>query len=94
MQWSLDRFGLEREDLRQDLKGLDINLRECRIGDFACGWGNTSLGLMLELRCRECIGIDQFIKYPLLDVPSFQDVQVYFEEIKNMVFKKPKFFAG
>ena len=88
MQWFFERFELEREDLRQDLIGLDLNLSKCRIGDFACGWGYTTLGLMLELQCRDCIGVDRFKKNLILDVPSIQDVQEQFSEIKNMVLKK------
>jgi len=89
MQWSIERFELEREDLQQDLKGLDLSLAECRIGDFACGWGNTSLGLMLELKCHECIGVDRFEKNTLLDVPSLEDVQEQFKEIRDMAFTSP-----
>jgi hypothetical protein len=89
MQWSIERFKLEREDLQQDLKGLDLRLDECRIGDFACGWGNTSLGLMLELKCHECIGVDRFEKNTLLDVPSLEDVQNQFIEIRDMALTSP-----
>ena len=88
MQWSFERFEFEREDLRQDLIGLDLDLSKCRIGDFACGWGYITLGLMLELQCRECIGVDRFEKNPILDVPSIHDVQEQYNEIKNMVLQK------
>lgn len=89
MKWSLEEFKLEREDLRQDLQGLDLGLRGCRIGDFACGWGKTSLGLVLEMPCHECICVDRFEKNLDLDVPSIQDVQEQFEEIKSLVLSSP-----
>lgn len=85
MKWSFEEFKPEREDIRQDLQGLELSLSGGRIGDFACGWGKTSLGLMLELPCRECIGVDRFEKNLVLDVPSIQDVQEQFEEIKSIV---------
>ena len=88
MQWSFERFEFEREDLRQDLIGLDLDLRKCRIGDFACGWGYTTLGLMLELRHCDCIGVDRFEKNLILDVPSIQDMHEQFNEVKNMVLQK------
>jgi len=87
MQWSFERLEFERDDLRQDLKGLDLDLSKCRIGDFACGWGYTTLSLTLELQCSECIGIDRFEKNLILDVPSIQDVQEQFSEVKNLVFQ-------
>jgi len=94
MQWSLENFELEREDLHQDLMGIDLNLTKCRVGDFACGWGNTSLSLMLELQCRECIGVDQFEKNINLDVPSIQDVEEQFEKIKNIAIKNTNSFEN
>ena len=83
MQNLLRSFELEREDIRQDLKGLDLNLHECRIGDFACGWGYTSLGLMLETQCKECIGVDLFEEDAVLGVPSLQAIQKLFKNLKN-----------
>jgi hypothetical protein len=89
MQWPIERFILEREDLQQDIKGVDLRLDECRIGDFACGWGYTSLGLMLELKCHECIGVDRFEKNPDLDVPSLEDVNNQLKEIRDMALTNP-----
>jgi len=88
MQLSFERFELEREDLRQDLVGLDLDSSYRRIGDFACGWGYTTLGLILESQCYECIGVDRFEKDPILDVPSINDVQKQFNDVKNLVLQR------
>ena len=88
MQWFFERFKLEIEDLQQDLRGLELGISKRRIGDFACGWGYTTLGLMLEFQSSECIGVDQFEKNLVLDVPSIQDVNVQFDQVKNIVLDK------
>lgn len=85
MQFSFERLKLEREDIQEDLMGLELDASHLRIGDFGCGWGYTTLSLMLELLTSECIGVDQFIKNPLLDVPSIEDVNLQFDELKNQV---------
>lgn len=85
MQFSFERFKLEREDIQEDLKGLGLDVSEFRIGDFGCGWGYTTLSLMLELHTSECIGVDQFVKHPILDVPSIDDVNLQFDKLKEEI---------
>ena len=89
MQWSFDRLNLEGEDIREDLQSLDLDLfSKLTVGDFACGWGYTTLSLMLELHDAECIGVDQFKKNLVLDVPSLDEVQRQFDEVKNNVLSQ------
>ena len=89
MQWLFERLKLERDDIREDLKGLDLDLStKSRIGDFACGWGYTTLSLMLEFQDAECIGVDQFKKNPDLDTPSLDEVQQQYEEVKKYVLSQ------
>ena len=90
MQWSFEKFEFEREDLRQDLTGLDLDLSKCRIGDFACGWGYVTLGLMLELQCHECIGVDRCKKDLILDVPSIPGcARTVYGNLRPWFFKRP-----
>jgi hypothetical protein len=85
MQFSFERLELEREDVQADLMGLGLGLSPFKIAEVGCGWGYTTLSLMLELQTSECIGVDQFVKNYLLDVPSIEDVNLQFDEIKNEV---------
>ena len=94
MKWFLEQFKLEREDLQQDLQSLDLNLHECRIGDFACGWGYTSLGLMCETQCKECVGVDLFEEDPVLEVPSLQAIQKLFENLKSTKLGEQNLLQG
>ena len=44
---------LEIEDLQEEMKGLPSLKPGCRIGDFGCGEGYTTLSLMLILQARK-----------------------------------------
>ncbi len=88
MQEFFERLKLEREDLQEDLKGLELNLAECKLGDFGCGWGYTTLSLMLESRASKCIGVDKFIEDTLFDVPSIDDVQDLFNKVKDKILSE------
>jgi hypothetical protein len=83
MQKFFDKLKLEREDVREDLEGIDPKGSEWRRGDFGCGWGLPTLCLILELHPSECIGIDPFVKEEILDVPSIDEVQCQFAELRN-----------
>lgn len=56
----LERVSLEIEDLQEELKGLPMLKPGCRVGDFGCGEGFSTLGLMLLLQAKEAIGVDKF----------------------------------
>jgi SAM-dependent methyltransferase len=82
MQEIIDRLKLEREDIKQDLAGFDLlKVPISRIGDFGCGWGYTSLSLMLELNPVECIGVDQFSG--ILDTPTLPSVQSLISQLND-----------
>jgi SAM-dependent methyltransferase len=80
-----EQLKLEIEDIQTDLLGINLVEREIRIGDFGCGWGITTLGLMTETNTSDCIGVDQFLKNQILNVPSIQDVQQLFNSVKDFV---------
>lgn len=84
----IERLKLELEDLREFLRGLPLNLSDCKVGDFGCGGGYTTLSLMLALNVAECIGIDTFLGNGFS--PSFQNVQQTFDEIKTAVLAIPE----
>lgn len=81
-----ERLKLELEDLREELVGLASGRIDYRVGDFGCGWGYTTLGLMLELHVAESIGIDKFMGNFLS--PSFQDVQHLFDTVREITIKE------
>jgi len=91
MQRFLERLKLEREDVRQDLIGLNLgNFPIGRIGDFGCGWGFATLSLILELNAAESIGIDQFVQDDFLDVPSFEGARSQFDQLRVSVTTLPQ----
>ncbi|RIK31686.1 MAG: hypothetical protein DCC56_05750 [Anaerolineae bacterium] len=85
MRFSIEKLKLEREDVQEDLRGLKLAPLALRVGDFGCGWGYTTLSLMLELQTFECFGVDRFTKNLVLDVPSIEDVNLQFNELREEV---------
>jgi hypothetical protein len=84
----IERLKLELEDLQEFLRGLPLNLSDCKVGDFGCEWGYTTLSLMLALNAAECIGIDTFLGNGFS--PSFQSVQQTFDQIKTTLLATPE----
>lgn len=60
LQQFFERISSEREELREDLLGLTLDIPKCKVGDFGCGWGYITWCLMLEIPNSDCIGIDKF----------------------------------
>ena len=93
----LDRVKFETEELREDLIGLPLNMANWKVGDFGCGWGYVTWGLMQEIPNSECIGIDKFDpEYPpdieSYGVFSYDKVQKNFKEINAL--RSPDFRKG
>jgi len=84
----IERLKLELEDVQEFLNGLPLDLSDCKIGDFGCGQGYTTLSLMLRLNTAECIGIDTFLSNGFS--PSFQSVKQTFDKIKSTVLATPE----
>jgi SAM-dependent methyltransferase len=82
-----ERLKLELEDLHEDLAGLPLNTSDCRAGDFGCGSGYTTLGLIFALHVGECIGVDKFMGNWLS--PSLQDVQRQFDAVRETLLTTP-----
>ena len=82
MQEIIDKLKLEKEDIEQELVGLDfLKTSINQIGDFGCGWGYGTLSLMLQLNPSKCIGVDQFTG--ILDTPTLPNVQKLVNQLKN-----------
>jgi len=64
----IQRLALEIEDIRQDIAGLSRIPRNCKIADFGCGDGYTTLAIMLELDASECIGVDHYAQHQLDEI--------------------------
>jgi hypothetical protein len=71
--FSFERLALELEDIQQDLEGLPSIKPDCRIGDFACGSGYSTLGLMLEYHAIDCFGIDMSKSWQLPSMMQLRD---------------------
>ena len=79
----LDRLKLELEDLQEFLRGLPLNTPDCKVGDFGCEWGYTTLSLMLALNAAECVGIDKFTGKEFS--PSLERAQQELDNVKAKV---------
>ena len=84
MQDFIDQLRLEREDLHDDINGMEFLEENLRVGDFGCEYGYTTLSLALELNAYECIGIDKFEhdnNSPY--VPTLEEVNRIFDNLKG-----------
>jgi len=79
----IERLKLELEDLQEFLRGLVLNIPDCRVGDFGCERGFTSLSLMLELNAAECTGVDTFTGIDLS--PTLEQAQQELDNVKARV---------
>ncbi len=59
-QQFLDNVESARKELREDLANLPIGNAKYKVGDFGCGWGYNTWGLMFEIPNSESVGIDKF----------------------------------
>lgn len=77
---SIKRLNLELEDIQEELMGLPLIRADCRIADFGCERGYTTLALMLALHAIDCIGVDKNRTWQL---PTLDEAQQYFKNIKE-----------
>jgi len=71
----IERLKLELEDIEQELEGLPFTKPDCKICDFGCGEGYTTLGLMLHLDAVACTGVD---KYKTWQLPTLEEAKLQF----------------
>lgn len=83
-QQFLDNVESARKELREDLANLPIGNRKYLVGDFGCGRGYNTWGLMFEIPNSECVGVDKFDPN---EPPSIEDVlrgePFSFESVSN-----------
>jgi hypothetical protein len=84
----IEHLKLELEDLQEFLRGLPLNISDCKVGDFGCEWGHTTLSLMLELKAAECIGIDTFTGEDFS--PSLEQAQQELDIVKAKILAMPE----
>jgi hypothetical protein len=69
---NFEHLKLQYEDIKQDLGEIVSKFSDCKVGDFGCEWGYTTLSLMIALHTTECIGIDFRSSWRL---PNFDDAK-------------------
>lgn len=70
-----NRLQLELEDIQEELRCLPVPTPNCRIGDFGCGSGYSTLSLMLHLHAIDCRGVD---KNNFWDLPTIEEARQQF----------------
>lgn len=85
---SINRLTLEHEDLKEFLRGYVLDMPNCKVGDFGCEYGYTSLSLMIELKATECIGIDTFTGKDFS--PTLEKAQQELDKLKSNLLSVPK----
>lgn len=85
---SIERLKLELEDLQEFLRGYILDMPDCKVGDFGCEYGYTSLSLMLQLNAAECIGIDSFTGKDFS--PTLEQAQQGLDNLKAEILAMPE----